>query len=65
MKPYKDGVSLEAIIADGWSRRFHFSQTVEEAALMGYSVTKEEVLAKWKELEDWMIESFRMEGLLP
>jgi hypothetical protein len=60
-RPYKEGVSLKAIMEDGWSRGFHFSQTVEEAGIMGYTVTKEEVLAKWEEMNKWMIEEFLRE----
>ncbi len=58
-KPYKDWVSLYQIVKDGWSRGFKPEQTVDEAGIMGYSITLEEVNELWegfkKEYEEKML----------
>lgn len=54
MKPYKDGVSLEDIIEDGWSRGFQTSQVIGEAHQMGYNITRREVMDKYIEYESKM-----------
>ena len=46
-KPYRDNVSLKCIIEDGWSRGFMIEQTVDEAKVMGYSTSIEEVQKQW------------------
>lgn len=51
-KPYKDGVTLEQILLDGWSRGFLAEQTVEECAEMGYIVDYGYVNEYWKTLSE-------------
>lgn len=51
MKPYRDNVSFHDILRDGWSRGFHVSQTVDEAAAMGYNTTEEAVKDQWREYD--------------
>jgi hypothetical protein len=53
-KPYKDHVTLEAMVIDGWSRGFDPDQTVEETAIMGFSIDIEKVKAAWATLDDQM-----------
>lgn len=51
-KPYKDGVTLEQILLDGWSRGFQAAQTVEECNIMGYTIDLEHVNTYWKTLNE-------------
>ena len=57
-KPYKTGTPLDEIIRDGWSRGFKFEQTIEEAKIMGFIITEEDLLKEWDRLEYEMIEYF-------
>jgi hypothetical protein len=57
-KPYVDGVSLEDIIEDGWSRGFPPSQTIEEAKMMGFDLPLEHLLAEWQRYDDAMVAVF-------
>ncbi len=52
MKHYKDDVTLEAILIDGWARGFHSSQTAEEAVEMGFEITETQVVEAWAKIED-------------
>jgi hypothetical protein len=46
--PYKEGTTLEQILADGWCRGFDPRQTQKEAETMGYRVSIAEIAADWK-----------------
>lgn len=61
-KPYVDGISLEDIIEDGWSRGFPPSQTIEEAKMMGFDLPLWYLLAEWERYNDALAESFIWEG---
>lgn len=49
-KPYKDWVTLEQILEDGWSRGFHAPQTKREAREMGFEVSLPEITVFWERL---------------
>ncbi len=51
MKPYKDGVTLNDIIIDGWSRGFFHCQTIDEARIMGYEIDEDSLRDKWLTLD--------------
>jgi len=61
-KPYINEVSLDDIIEKGWCKRFPPSQTIEEAKLMGFFLTEEEVITEWERYDQAMAESFIWEG---
>lgn len=48
-KPYKDRVSLEEIMHDGWSRGFNPEQTLAEARDMGFTITPDLLSITWEE----------------
>lgn len=50
-KPYKDHVTPEQILMDGWSRGFDPSQTQDELKQMGHTRTIQEIREHWAILE--------------
>lgn len=50
-KVYRDGTTLDQIIFDGWSRGFLPDQTLCEALAQGYSVTLDQILLRWSDLD--------------
>lgn len=61
VKPYKDGAPLQDILVDGWSRDFHFLQTLWEVNVSGYEVSQSELLDYWHKLDLWMQAGFENE----
>jgi len=57
--PYVAGTSLDEIISDGWSRDLDPQQTVDEAAIMGHTVTLDEVKAGFNEWDESFRESLQ------
>lgn len=51
-KPYRDGVTLQDIIAAGWARDFQILQTYSEAHTMGFDVDIEYIYIVWERMEE-------------
>lgn len=48
-KPYRDDVTAQQIMEDGWARGFRVTQTLSELHAMGFNaLTEADVLADWK-----------------
>lgn len=45
---YKNGVTKDQIVFDGWSRGFEVLQTVREVEAQGFEVTEDEVTSEFK-----------------
>ena len=58
-KKYKEGTTLDEIIFDGWSRGFIVEQTLSEAVLQGFEVTREEVIKAWHKHDEEMDKFFQ------
>lgn len=57
-KPYKEGVTSDHIIRDGWARGFDVTQTRKECELMGFCVSEKFILTRWDELQSEMEQFF-------
>lgn len=59
--PYKPGTKLTDILIDAWSRDFEYAQVVEEAAMMGFTITTNTVSKAYK-LIDINYEEYLQKG---
>lgn len=50
-KPYKDGVTADDIVFDGWSRGFCVEQTLDELQAMGFMAHRASVLQLWADYD--------------